>query len=78
MTYMSSDMPNVFTSIVEHFGSPGTVVFTAYDAYIHTIFIINWRAKLVYISGFEKPPPSFLASSPFPSRARGFEPKALC
>ena len=36
---MSSDMPSAFVSTVEHFGSPGKVVFTAYDAVIHTIFL---------------------------------------
>ena len=35
---MSSDMPSVITSTVEHFGLPENVVFTACDAYIHTIF----------------------------------------
>ena len=38
MSYMASDMPNVFDSTVEHFGLPGKVEFTAYGAGIHTNF----------------------------------------
>ena len=36
---MSSDMPSVITSTVEHFGSPRNVDFTAYGVCIHTIFL---------------------------------------
>ena len=31
-----TDIPSVFTSTMEQFGSPGKVVFTAYEACVHT------------------------------------------
>ena len=44
---MSSDMPSAFGSTVEHFGSPGKVVFTAYDAVIHTI-LKKWAVSATF------------------------------
>ena len=38
LEYVPSDIPSAFTSTMEHFGLPGKVVFTAYDARVRLIF----------------------------------------
>ena len=43
---MSSDIPaSAFTSTMEHFGSPGKNVFTAYDA---RVFVVYFENKFIY------------------------------
>ena len=61
MKDVPSDMPNVFTSTVEHFGSPGTVGFTAYNGqcmYSHHFLNINGPFRhryLLHAAGYRPP-----------------------